>query len=175
MKPIAEYFDECRRLTLDQFCEQHPHPFLLTSASSLVSFLKPYDAQQTPTVDRLVIGGVGLGSDDSKEPKETYKVIEALPRNGSVRRVSLGFSDDCDIHLDDPSVSRCHAYLAWTEHGTYLEDANSTAGTAVNGELLEPGKAIQISPGDRVALGTVDLVYTRAKELYPLVMLMFGL
>lgn len=175
MIPIRQYADECRRVTLDQFCEQHPHPFLLTSAGSLVTFLRPYDAKMTPTVDRLVIGGMGLGGEGADEPNEGYEVLEAVPRDAAVKRVSLGFSEDCDVHLDDPSVSRCHAYLAWTEHGYYLEDANSTAGTAVNGELLEPGRAVEISPGDRIALGTVDLVFTRAKELYPLVMLLFAM
>lgn len=175
MNPIAQYVDECRRLTLDQFCKQHPHPFLLTSVGSLVNFIKPYDMKSTPTVDRLIIGGMDPDGKDGPGPDKGYEVLEVAPRDRACKRVSLGFSDDCDVHLDDPSVSRCHAYLAWTEHGYYLEDANSTAGTAVNGELLEPGRAVEISPGDRIALGTVDLVFTRAKEIYSLVMLLFGL
>lgn len=174
MRPIAEYTEECKHCTLEEFCQRHPHPFLLTAAGALVNFIKPYDVAKTPTVDRLVIGGASLGGEDSSEPNEGYKVFEAIPRNTESRRASLGFSQDCDVHLDDPSVSRHHAWLAWTEHGYYLEDASSTAGTALNGELLEPGRAVQLAPGDRIALGTVDLVFMRAKEFYPLVMLLFG-
>jgi hypothetical protein len=173
MKPISHYAEACRGTTLDQFCEQHPHPFLLFSAGSLVDFVKPYDAAKTPTVDRLVIGGLtGL---DEGSPNEGYKVLEAVPRDAASKRVSLGFSDTCDVHLDDPSVSRLHAWIVWTDHGFYLEDNNSTAGTALNGMLLEPGRAVPITPGDRIGLGTTDLLFMRAREFYPLVMLLFGL
>jgi len=174
MKTIDQYVDLCRGTTLDQFCEQHPHPFLLLSAESLVNFIRPYDAAKTPTVDRLVIGGLGEGN-GADSPKEGYKVVEVTPSDPSSTRVSLGFADSCDVRLDDPSISRLHAWLAWTSHGYYLEDNNSTAGTTLNGTILEPGHAVSVTPGDRIGLGTMDLVFMSAREFYPLVMLLFGI
>jgi hypothetical protein len=54
------------------------------------------------------------------------------------RRVVLGRQDDCDIVLDDPSVSRHHAAISVRPSGLVLEDLGSANGTQVNGRPIRP-------------------------------------
>lgn len=67
-----------------------------------------------------------------------------------VRTVSsIGRSPQCDIFLNDMTVSREHALIASTEKGYVITDRNSYNGLWVNDEevenkLLEKGDAIQI-------------------------------
>jgi predicted component of type VI protein secretion system len=67
----------------------------------------------------------------------------------------LGRDPDCDLVLTDPRVSRKHARI-WVESGLLLiEDAESTAGTLVNGAPIE--RAVPLRLGDRLQLGTTEI------------------
>lgn len=58
----------------------------------------------------------------------------------SADRVVIGRADDCDVVLDDPSVSRHHAEIASRPGSApVLEDLGSANGTFVNGRRIRPG------------------------------------
>lgn len=46
--------------------------------------------------------------------------------------VTIGRSPECDIHINDPGLSRVHARLVPGEDGVHVEDLESTNGTFVN-------------------------------------------
>ena len=75
------------------------------------------------------------------------------------RKVNVGRSKQCDIVLEDPSVSRLHARVRLSKKG-YLEveDLNSTNGTY----LHRTGKWIRVS---RVQLGRQDGVRFGTEEV----------
>lgn len=62
----------------------------------------------------------------------------------------LGRSEDCEIVLDDESVSRLHAKIRTTDRGYEIEDLGSTNGVLVNDELVE---SRALKTGDRIQLG----------------------
>ena len=66
------------------------------------------------------------------------------------RDVVLGRSEQCEIILDDESVSRQHAKIFATDEGYCIEDLGSTNGVLVNDELVESQK---LRTGDRIQLG----------------------
>jgi transcriptional regulator with PAS, ATPase and Fis domain len=67
----------------------------------------------------------------------------------------VGASDDCDLVLADPRVSRRHCEIRLTERGVLLRDLDSTNGTLVRGvPILEA----RLPPGVPVALGDSELV-----------------
>ena len=67
------------------------------------------------------------------------------------------------------SVSRLHAWVGRAPHGDYIEDADSSAGTAVNGTTLSPKDAVRLSNGDRVSLGVVELSYMPPADFHKFV------
>ena len=66
------------------------------------------------------------------------------------RVVVLGRSQDCDIQLADPNVSRRHAELRQEETSYWIVDLGSTNGMEVNGRRLRQSK---LEDGDRITLG----------------------
>jgi len=52
------------------------------------------------------------------------------------QRVRVGRDPDCEIRLDDPSVSRRHVVLSRVYNEYFIEDQNSTNGTVLNGRRV---------------------------------------
>jgi len=70
----------------------------------------------------------------------------------------IGRSKDCDVHLDDPNISRRHAELRHEESTYWLIDLDSTNGTEVNGRRQKRAK---LEHGDTLKLGSTELVFRR--------------
>jgi hypothetical protein len=66
----------------------------------------------------------------------------------------LGREPTCDVHLDDPHVSRTHAALRRRGDAVYVQDLGSSAGTFVNGARVTAAR--QLRPGDIVTLASVQ-------------------
>jgi hypothetical protein len=70
---------------------------------------------------------------------------------------TIGRSRECDVVLDDSGISRRHAQLRPGPRSWTVEDLGSTNGVRVNGEpLLGPR---ELAPGDRVELGSTEVVF----------------
>jgi two-component system cell cycle response regulator len=63
----------------------------------------------------------------------------------------LGRGEDCDIRLQDHSVSRKHARIEATPEGYHVFDQQSTNGTFVNDKQLDPSWLLQ--DGDYLRVG----------------------
>jgi hypothetical protein len=70
---------------------------------------------------------------------------------------TIGRSRDCEIVLEDSGVSRRHAEIRPGAGGWTLEDLGSTNGVRLNGRTLEGAQPL--SPGDRVELGSTEIVF----------------
>ena len=62
-----------------------------------------------------------------------------------------------DAVLADDHVSRRHLRVRWTGKGFEAEDLNSSNGTTVNGDRLEPFRRRVLGPGDLVRVGRLEL------------------
>jgi pSer/pThr/pTyr-binding forkhead associated (FHA) protein len=76
-----------------------------------------------------------------------------VPPSGAV----IGRSRECDIVLDDSNVSRRHAEIAPSGQSWLIRDLGSTNGVRVNGRTVEGPHPLE--SGDRVELGTVDVLF----------------
>ncbi len=64
--------------------------------------------------------------------------------------VTVGRGRDCDIYLDDVTVSREHAEVQRGEHGFRLQDVGSLNGTYVNRVRVD---AVDLRNGDEIQIG----------------------
>ena len=71
-------------------------------------------------------------------------------------RVVIGRSQDCDLTLDDPNVSRRHAELRREGGGWMVADLGSTNGVKVNGRRVSEQP---LSPGDEIVLGLERMTF----------------
>ena len=114
-------------------------------------------------------------------PERAVLVLTGFDRAGHSQRIAIpeqGASEAegglvigshpalVDCVIDDSTVSRRHArvFVALPMPGSAgggqdcrIEDLNSTNGTFVNGRRPAPFERVSIAPGDRVALGAIEL------------------
>jgi two-component system cell cycle response regulator len=64
--------------------------------------------------------------------------------------LTFGRDKDCDVHLDDPSVSRRHACIQPGPDGHYVVDLQSTNGTYLNDR---PAHNVRIQDGNYLRIG----------------------
>jgi hypothetical protein len=83
--------------------------------------------------------------------------IMVLPA-GAQRRYTIGREADCDMTLQDLTVSRWHASLQREPAGWLLSDLGSTNGTRLNGWRVNA--PMLVGPGDRVSFGALTFVLT---------------
>jgi len=82
---------------------------------------------------------------------------QPLPVRGDV---VVGRDPDCDVHLDDPQVSRSHLVIHLDGELT-LEDQGSANGTQLHGRTVEARRAHGFAIGDPIQLGGHVLVVQR--------------
>jgi hypothetical protein len=71
-------------------------------------------------------------------------------------RTSIGRSPDCDIFLDDVTVSRRHAVLIRRDGEFFIEDQGSLNGTFLNRRRIESSR---IADGDELQIGKYRLTF----------------
>jgi hypothetical protein len=71
-------------------------------------------------------------------------------------RTSIGRSPDCDIFLDDVTVSRRHAVLIQRDGEFFIEDQGSLNGTFLNRHRIESSR---IADGDELQIGKYRLTF----------------
>ena len=71
-------------------------------------------------------------------------------------RTTIGRSPDCEIFLDDVTVSRKHAVLTQRDGGFFIEDLGSLNGTYVNRKRIESAR---LESGDEVQVGKYRLTF----------------
>ena len=94
-------------------------------------------------------------------------IVATLPPLKGSDELTVGRAPDCDLVLDDPSVSKRHATLRWNDERSVcsLEDLQSTNGTYLNGSIRVQ-KAVTLRDGDILSFGEVVFWYLLTPTLY---------
>jgi hypothetical protein len=93
-------------------------------------------------------------------------LVTTLPPLASHENLSVGRLPDCDLVVDDPSVSKHHATLSWdaASQQATVNDLGSSNGTAVNGIEVRHPKLV--NDLDEVTFGDARYLYLRSKTLH---------
>lgn len=82
-------------------------------------------------------------------------------------RITIGRTDNNDVVISDPSVSRLHAYVRHA-NGWVVADAGSKNGSWLGDEQLEPRREAPLPAGAVIRFGDVHLTFYRSSELFEL-------
>jgi len=117
--------------------EEHGQTMIYSNSARAQEALEEVHAQHRTPRALLAVGGRRL----------------LVPPGGG----TIGRSRDCDVVLDDAGISRHHAELRSGPQGWTVQDLGSTNGVRVNGAEIRG--ACPLRPGDRVELGTTEIVF----------------
>ncbi len=90
---------------------------------------------------------------------------EVFPFGGEV--VFVGRAAENDIQLKIGQVSRKHFKVYSTGDKIYVEDLNSKNGTAVNGDMIVPGKGVELQENDIISIANIELKVTGLPDAKP--------
>jgi hypothetical protein len=90
-----------------------------------------------------------------RQARDAASAVLALDWSGTTETLLLGRHQSCEVVVEDPTVSRRHAQLRFSDGVWVLHDLGSTNGTAVNGVLVT---RCQLHPGDHLSLGDHQLI-----------------
>jgi pSer/pThr/pTyr-binding forkhead associated (FHA) protein len=91
-------------------------------------------------------------------------VLELRQRTPKVEEVTLGRSPDCDIVIEDATVSRLHAVFRKEPHTGmwHVVDAESHNGTFQAGVLIVPGRPTPLFERASLRFGAVEMAFLQA-------------
>lgn len=76
--------------------------------------------------------------------------------------ISIGREEDNEVWLDDDTISRYHAELAWEKDQVYLTDVDSLNGVALNGRRVR--SSVAVKHGDELEIGNLRFWLKRAQQ-----------
>ena len=83
--------------------------------------------------------------------------LESSAESG--RPLVLGRGSDADLSVSDETTSRRHAEIEADAEGRWIvRDLGSRSGTSVNWMSLDQGESVRIRQGDRIRIGSTDLL-----------------
>ena len=94
-------------------------------------------------------------------------LVATLPPLKATDMLTIGRLPDCDVVLDDGSVSKNHAQLRWNEaeRRCTVKDMGSRNGTFVNGASIADREAA-LRDGDILSFGYVQFWFLLTETLY---------
>lgn len=114
---------------------------------------------------------IALNRNATKDPMSLLLELEdllitTLPPLDSHVNLSVGRLPDCDVVVDDPSVSKHHATLSWddTLQQALVNDLESSNGTTVNG--IEVKSPRMVNDGDELGFGDARYLFLRSRTLH---------
>jgi hypothetical protein len=124
--------------------------------------MEPRESIPVGAVDVMVASDVTIPITDAvpkAQPQRFHlRMIKGVPAYGVYfieGKATIGRSEESDIFLVDPSVSRNHAEMDLNVDGAFVRDLSSTNGTFVNGERIEGVR--RVLPGDVLTFGNTQL------------------
>lgn len=163
-------FGAAARMTPGEFAERHPYPFVVYAGGAL----RRIDPGKTRglTVDRLVIEGGGPTRHQTiSDNFLAGELVSVAPKQAVI---TIGASAECDVTVNDSSVSKKHARFDQVGGDWRIWDNDSVSGTQVNGHHVMHGMPTLLVAGDRITLGYVDLTFLTASGFYQLLRGLFA-
>ena len=153
-------------LSADIFARRHPYPVLIHADNPTTPAARP--AWKTSVM--AIPSGPPTASLQRFDPNSRVMFVEKTARNPYRERVYLGRAQANDIILEDPGISKSHAFFAKRDDGEWtLTDVGSSNGTTLRDHEIKPHDPIVLPAQVNILFGSSYLVvYMNAARFYAL-------
>ncbi|MFO1160254.1 MAG: adenylate/guanylate cyclase domain-containing protein [Reyranellaceae bacterium] len=142
------------------FVDGGEHQLKNVSRAIQVFHVRPTKVSPTVNTTTRIVPQVTLRFEgaDSSNQRHSFEVTldKLMSRNNGM--VIGRASDQCDLVVAHPTVSRRHARLSLAGDALMVEDLGSTNGTTIDGKALRPTEPMSLHAGVKLRLGDVDLL-----------------
>lgn len=135
-----------------------------------VGYNQPHAVYNRPSTGVTVLDDL-MASSDHPSSSELPRIVSDVPRSAYGPRMALirergtryditefpatvGKGSAANVRIDgNTAISRVHLLVRYTGQCFAVEDKNSTNGTCINGNRLEPGELVKLKNGDKLKMG----------------------
>lgn len=168
---IFELVSDAKTMTPEAFEAKHGSFFLIRTLDD--GSLEPASGGFTRSVTAVVHPGEMAKQKARLENPEASYVYPVRPRVPG-HAVRVGRTHDCDIFIDDKSLSKDHAELFVRSDGSLaIIDRGSKNGTRVGSVPLEAGHPAAVQFGKTIMFGGVRLTYLPVRQLIDFIRVTF--
>ncbi|MCR5045115.1 MAG: FHA domain-containing protein [Treponema sp.] len=93
------------------------------------------------------------------DPKAVSYLMFNKQKIKLVAKITLGRDTDNSVVIENKLASRHHALIQKIKDDYFLKDENSTNGTLLNGNRVPAGKYVKLNRGDKITIGSANLVF----------------
>jgi hypothetical protein len=97
-----------------------------------------------------------------------HLIVSGLPPMGDAAEINVGRMPDCELVVEEPSVSKHHAVVRWdaAQGGCSVQDLGSSNGTFVNTRALGRDEEKLLTDGDVISFGDAQFLYFLTDSLH---------
>lgn len=156
--PLLGFFASVRKHTADSFKQRHPDPLLLFTPK--VQMTGPDKHFVTTQVAAVAEMRRTQGTEAGKKGMEMrVALVRKSSRNPFAGQIYIGRAANNDVVIEDPGVSKSHAFFEHKHNRWMLTDMGSANGTFIGGTRVEPNNAVEVRDGAKVTVGTLDMQF----------------
>lgn len=110
--------------------------------------------------DKTIINSSPLGQhlDKIAEAQQVSYLVFNKQKIQLVAQITIGREQDNTIIIDSKLASRRHCTIQKIRDAYFLKDDGSTNGTFLNGHRIPPDKYVKLNAGDKITVGSSNLV-----------------
>jgi len=144
-------------LTRDEFVSRFAERYFLVRREPSFSLTRtmPMTPQSIKSIEETL---------PSDHPRVAPRRVWALAFGGAPLRV--GRDGDCDVPIQDRTVSRLHATIVRAGERIEITDHGARNGTMVGGVRIHPQQPVELACGATVRFGSVELVFADSRECW---------
>jgi hypothetical protein len=106
------------------------------------------------TVYKRSSKGKAIQDDEAQDRLKLHSDTNDLMIN---KNITIGRERSCNFQIDNPLVSRRHAYIEFISNVAYIKDLGSTNSTYVNNNPLKPNEQRRLRRGDVIKIGKTEI------------------
>lgn len=163
--PLLGFFASVRKHTEATFAEKHPEPVLVYAprAGSVGPDSRFVTTQVAAVAEMRRTKGTEAGK---KGMEQQVSLIRKSTRNPFAQQIYIGRAPNNDVVIDDPSVSKSHAFMDRDGTQWRITDMGSANGTWISGVKVIDNTPRDLIDGVKLTLGTLEMQFFTPQNFY---------
>lgn len=156
--PLLDFFASVRKQSAEAFKKRHPEPvFVFTPVAQMSGPDKHFITTQVTSIAEMRrTQGTEAGK---KGMEQRVALVKKTNRNPFTAQIYVGRASNNDVVIEDPNVSKSHAFLEQNSGHWFVTDMGSVNGTWLDAAKIETATPRELRDGGRLRLGTLELQF----------------